>query len=132
MIEFVVLALVAAGAGWLARRKHRERTAAGPAPGIPCMARRRAGTGRWQAGRVDTDGGGARWSPRRGEPVPLDGARATGVRVPSVKEAISINHGSRIVTCLLPDGTRTEIAVMPLDLRELLTVVPEADGGETT
>lgn len=123
----VVVVLAAAGAGWLLRRKHLARTATGPVPGIPGMARRPAGEGRWRAGRVYADEGAARWVPQRGEPVPLPGGRATGVRVPSVKEGISINPGSRIVTCTYEGGGSIEIAVMPLDLRELLEAVGQTD-----
>lgn len=132
MIEYVVLAGAAAGTGWLMRRKHLSRRAVAPVPGIPCMARRPAGTGRWRSGRVYADRGVARWVPGRGEPVILTGGRAAGVRVPSVKEGISINPGSRIVTVgFAGEGGGMEIAVMPLDLRELLAAlgqdVPEAD-----
>lgn len=119
--------LAAAGAGWLLRRKHRARTAAGPVPGIPCMVRHPAGEGRWRAGKVYADQGVARWVPRRGEPVPLPGGRATGLRVPSVREGIAINPGSRIVTCAYEGGGSIEIAVMPLDVRELLAAVPQAE-----
>ncbi|MCJ0867894.1 hypothetical protein [Streptomyces sp. AP-93] len=134
MIEYVVLAGAAAAAGWLMRRKHLRRQAVGPVPGIPCMARQPAGTGRWRSGRVYADQGAARWVPGRGEPVTLTGARATGVRAPSVKEGISINPGSRIVTVEFAGDERgasggMEIAVMPLDLRELLAAVEQADGG---
>ncbi|MFE9562391.1 hypothetical protein ACFYM0_14940 [Streptomyces sp. NPDC006487] len=146
MIEYVVLAGAAAGTGWLMRRKHLRRRAVAPVPGIPCMARRPAGAGRWRSGRVYADRGAARWVPGRGEPVILTGGRATGVRVPSVKEGISINPGSRIVTCAFEDGGAgaagtagaagaaaaagaaggMEIAVMPLDLRELLAALGQA------
>lgn len=120
----------AAGAGWLLRRKHLQRRATAPVPGIPCMARHPAGAGRWRSGRVYADQGAPRWQPSRGEPVLLTGARATGVRVPSVKEGISINPGSRIVTCAYEGvAPGIEIAVMPLDLRELLEAVPEAAPG---
>ncbi|WP_407839369.1 hypothetical protein ACE1OC_28265 [Streptomyces sp. DSM 116496] len=134
MIEYVVLAGAGAATAWLMRRKHRSRQAGAPVPGIPCMARRPAGSGRWRSGRVYADQGAARWVPGRGEPVALTGARATGVRAPSVKEGISINPGSRIVTCEFPEGSgdggdgaggAMEIAVMPLDLRELLAALPE-------
>ncbi|MCX5378587.1 hypothetical protein [Streptomyces sp. NBC_00091] len=125
MIEFLFFALAAAGLGWLFRRKHRQRTAAGGPAGIPGMARIPAGEGRWRSGRVYAGQGAARWQPGRGSLVPLGGALTTGVRVPSVREGISINPGSRIVTCVLADGGTIEIAVMPLDLRELLEVLPE-------
>ncbi|MER7824491.1 MULTISPECIES: hypothetical protein [unclassified Streptomyces] len=127
MIEIVVGVLAAVGAGWLLRRKHRARTAAGPVPGIPCMVRIPAGEGRWRAGRVYGDQGAARWVPGRGAPVALPGARATGIRVPSMKEGISINPGSRIVACSYDGGGSIEIAVMPLDVRELLESVPQAE-----
>ncbi|MFD5147153.1 hypothetical protein [Streptomyces sp. NPDC058401] len=139
MIEYVFFAGAAAGTGWLMRRKHRRRQAGAPVPGIPCMARRPAGSGRWRSGRVYADQGAARWVPGRGEPVVLTGGRATGVRVPSVKEGISINPGSRIVTVTFEGdgggdgaGAAMEIAVMPLDLRELLTAVPQADPESTS
>lgn len=126
-----MVVLGAAGAGWLLRRKHRARTAAGPAPGIPCMARHPAGRGRWRPGRVYPGAGGARWVPGRGEPVLLSGGRATGVRVPSVKEGLAINPGSRIVDCAYDADGTMEIAVMPLDLRELLAVVaPPGDASD--
>ncbi|MFK0045581.1 hypothetical protein ACIQU4_15910 [Streptomyces sp. NPDC090741] len=128
------------------RRERRERIAAGTPDGIPCMARHPAGAGRWRMGRVFTGPGGARWVPRRGEPVPLPGGQATGVRAPSVREGISINPGSRIVACTYgPAGTgeagetggagadagTIEIAVMPLDLRELLAAVPPPDAADS-
>ncbi|WP_030291479.1 hypothetical protein [Streptomyces katrae] len=128
MTEFLALAAAAAGVGWLVRRRHRQRVAAGLPDGIPCMARHPAGAGRWRMGRVFPGPGGARWVPRRGEPVALSAGRATGVRAPSVKEGMSINPGSRIVTCTYGTGERggsIEIAVMPLDLRELLDAVPQ-------
>ncbi|MFD7095831.1 hypothetical protein ACWGVR_37450 [Streptomyces xanthophaeus] len=128
MIEIVVAVLAAAGAGWLLRRKHLQRAATGPVPGIPCMVRSPAGEGRWRPGRVYAEAGTARWVPQRGEPVELPGGRATGVRVPTVKEGIAINPGSRIVTCAYGDGAAMEIAVMPLDVRELLEAVPQAPG----
>ncbi|MFE2877128.1 hypothetical protein ACFXG6_22570 [Streptomyces roseus] len=118
------------------RRKRRERLAARTPDGIPCMARHPVGAGRWRVGRVLTGhGGGARWVPRRGEPVPLPAGRATGVRAPSVKEAMAINPGSRIVACTYGDGGAggsIEIAVMPLDLRELLAAVPRSDADADT
>ncbi|MCC0098418.1 hypothetical protein K7B10_27355 [Streptomyces flavotricini] len=130
MIEFLALAAAACGVGWLVRRKHLQRLAAGSPDGIPCMARHPAGTGRWRMGRVFTGPDAVRWVPRRGEPVPLQGGRATGVRPPSVKEAVSINPGSRIVSCTYGSAGAAgtiEIAVMPLDLRELLEAVPRAE-----
>ncbi|MET9691876.1 hypothetical protein ABZY81_25905 [Streptomyces sp. NPDC006514] len=127
MIEIVGVVLGAAGAGWLLRRKHRARLVAGPAAGIPGMGRVPAGEGRWRMGRVYVDQGAARWVPRRGESVALPGGRATGIRVPSVKEGISINPGSRIVTCAYDGGGSIEIAVMPFDVRELLEAVPQAE-----
>ncbi|MFD8979050.1 hypothetical protein [Streptomyces sp. NPDC059564] len=127
MIEFLLFALAAAGAGWLLRRKHRQRQEGGSPAGIPCMARRPAGEGRWRTGRVHVDQGAPRWQPGRGPAVPLTGARATALRPPSVREGISINPGSRIVACALEDGGTMEIAVMPLDVRELLEAVPRAE-----
>ncbi|KPI18495.1 hypothetical protein OV450_7918 [Actinobacteria bacterium OV450] len=133
MIEFLVAAAAVVGVGWLVRRKQRQRLAAGSPDGIPCMARHPAGAGRWRMGRVFTGPGAPCWVPRRGEPVPLPGGRATGVRAPSVKEGISINPGSRIVACTYGSGAdgaggggTIEIAVMPLDLRELLEAVPQS------
>ncbi|MEW2418762.1 hypothetical protein AB0953_34505 [Streptomyces sp. NPDC046866] len=125
MIELVVLLAGAVGAGWLIRRAHLRRVAAGPATGIPCMARTPAGAGRWRIGQVFAGPDGARWVPRRGESVDLAGGRATGVRAPSVKEGMSINPGSRIVACAYGGGGSIEIAVMPLDLGELLRAVPQ-------
>ncbi|CAM5426683.1 hypothetical protein SAVIM338S_02400 [Streptomyces avidinii] len=165
MIEYAVLAALAAATAWLMRRKHLRRQAGAPVPGIPCMARQPAGAGRWRSGRVYAGQGAARWVPGRGAPVLLAGGRPTGVRAPSVKEGISINPGSRIVTyayaapapadaasggtsaTAAADGadgadavTATdddaataaaiEIAVMPLDLRELLAALGHEEGAE--
>ncbi|WP_329194869.1 MULTISPECIES: hypothetical protein [unclassified Streptomyces] len=126
MFGFLFLAVVAAVTGWLVRRAQRRRAVAGSPAGLPCMARHPAGRGRWRSGRVYVDQGAARWRPRRGPAVDLTGARATAVRPPSVREGLSINPGSRIVTCTPAAGPAIEIAVMPLDLRELLAAVPEA------
>ncbi|MET9699752.1 hypothetical protein ABZY31_22905 [Streptomyces sp. NPDC006529] len=128
MIEFVCVLLVAGGAGWLVRRRLRRRAAAGPdaAPlGIPGMARLPAGQGRWRMGRVCGGPGEVRWVPARGEPVALDGVRSTGVRSPSVREGMSINPGSRILSCVHAGGT-ADIAVMALDLAELRGLVPQS------
>ncbi|MER5731858.1 hypothetical protein ABT084_26570 [Streptomyces sp. NPDC002138] len=129
MIEFVFMTLVAGGIGWLLRRKHLRRlAAAGPdaAPvGIPGMARLPAGEGRWRMGRVCGGPGAVRWVPARGEPVELTGVRSTGVRAPSVREGMTINPGSRILSCVYADGT-ADIAVMALDLAELRESVPHA------
>lgn len=125
MFGFLFLAVLAALTGRLVRRLQRRRAAAGSPTGVPCMARRPAGRGRWRAGRVEVDQGAARltW---RGPAVDLTGARATAVRPPSVREGLSINPGSRIVTCALPAGPAIEIAVMSPHLGELLAAVPEA------
>ncbi|MDJ0380036.1 hypothetical protein [Streptomyces sp. G-G2] len=126
-----VLASVVVGFGWLLRRKHLQRMAAGPAAnpvGIPGMARLPAGEGRWRMGRVCGGPEAVRWVPERGHPVDLSGARATGVRTPSVREAMVINPGSRILTCAYAGGA-AEIAVMALDLRELQESVPPAPEG---
>ncbi|MEU3408751.1 hypothetical protein ABZ766_33055 [Streptomyces sp. NPDC006670] len=129
MIEFLFFALVAAGTGWLLRRKHRQRVAAGPSAGVPGMARRPAGEGRWRPGRVSSDGGAPRWQPGRGPAVLLAGAREGSVRAPSVREGLVINPGSRIVACAAADGgPDVEIAVMPPDLPELLAAVPPVRG----
>ncbi|MFG2622357.1 hypothetical protein ACGFXC_32525 [Streptomyces sp. NPDC048507] len=127
MIELLLFVPVAAVAGWLLRREHRRRLAAGPPAGIPSMARRPAGAGRWRVGRVYGDGDAPRWQPARGAAVPLAGARPGTVRPPSVREGVSINPGSRIVTCAAADGgPDIEVAVMALDLREFLDAVPAA------
>ncbi|MFI9061692.1 hypothetical protein ACIGQE_07445 [Streptomyces sp. NPDC053429] len=127
MLGFLFLAVVAAVTGWLVRRVQRRRAAAGVPAGLPCMARHPAGRGRWRSGRVYVDQGAARWLPRRGPAVGLAGARTTGVRPPSVREGLSINPASRIVACTPAAGPAIEIAVMPLDLRELLAAVPQAE-----
>ncbi|MFD2119319.1 hypothetical protein ACFSNO_06880 [Streptomyces cirratus] len=126
MFGFLLFAVVAAVTGWLVRRVQRRRAKAGSPAGIPCMARHPEGRGRWRSGRVHVDQGAARWIPRRAPAVDLAGARATAVRPTSVREGLSINPGSRIVTCAPVAGPAIEIAVMPLDLRELLALVPEA------
>lgn len=118
-----ILATAAGGIGWLVRHRHLERLAAGPVGGIPCMVRLPAGTGRWRAGQVCGEAGDLRWEPARGGAVPLPGLAYTEVRAPSVREGMTINPGSRIVRCDTETGS-IEIAVMALDLAELLEVLP--------
>ncbi|MFF5803356.1 hypothetical protein [Streptomyces sp. NPDC012746] len=131
MIDDILTAVVAlagaAAAGWFLRRARARRAAAGPAAGIPCMARRPAGEGRWRPGRVHAVLGAPRFESRRGGAVPLGAVQAGGVRAPSVREGMSINPGSRIVTCAT-EGATIEIAVMALDLRELMELL---EGGPT-
>ncbi|MEV8536709.1 hypothetical protein [Streptomyces sp. NPDC051211] len=127
MNDYAILAILATsagGVGWLLRRKHLERVAAGPVGGIPCMVRSPAGQGRWRAGRVGGDAGGLWWEPARRAVVPLPGLAYTEVRAPSVREGMAINPGSRIVRCE-GDGGSIEIAVMALHLAELLKELPQ-------
>lgn len=100
------------------RRARARDSRHGPASGRP---------GPLEAGTGVRRGGRGPLGPPRGAALPLPGARATGLRVPSIKEGISINPGSRIVTCTYEGGGSIEIAVMPLDVRELLEAVPQAE-----
>ncbi|MFJ4867625.1 hypothetical protein [Streptomyces sp. NPDC088757] len=122
-----MLMALAAGAlvTWLVRRKVRQRTEGaerGDEIGVPCMLRHPAREGRWLRGRMRVGPSGMTWEPstRAGTAVSLPAElRQTGLRAPSLREAITINGGSRIVECASPEGT-VLIAVMPYEVEHVL------------
>ncbi|MFE6225403.1 hypothetical protein [Streptomyces sp. NPDC057854] len=70
---------------------------------------------------VGADAGAPVWKPSFGkrETVLPDDLRQVGVRPPSVREAMSVNPGSRIVECDSSTG-KILIAVMPLELDQVV------------
>ncbi|WP_078968532.1 MULTISPECIES: hypothetical protein [unclassified Streptomyces] len=122
-----VLTALAAGAlvTWLIRRKVRQRAedaGRGDEIGVPCMLRHPAREGRWLRGRMLIGPAGMTWEAgsRAGAAVSLPAElRRVGLRVPSLREAITINGGSRIVECASPEGT-VLIAVMPYEVEHVL------------
>ncbi|MEU9731423.1 hypothetical protein [Streptomyces sp. NPDC048002] len=76
---------------------------------------------RWKAGRLQVGAGPLTWKAsfgRQAAALPTD-LRRTGVRPPSVREAMGVNPGARIVECESHDGV-VLIAVMPEDLRHVI------------
>ncbi|MFC8171408.1 hypothetical protein ACFUJ0_06695 [Streptomyces sp. NPDC057242] len=125
MIE-ILMALAAGGlVTWLVRRKARQRVEeAGRGDGIavPCMLRHPAREGRWLRGRMLVGPAGMTWEPstRAGAAVSLPAElRRTGLRAPSLREAMTINGASRIVECASPEGP-VLIAVMPYEAEHVL------------
>ncbi|MCX4681907.1 hypothetical protein OG413_42670 [Streptomyces sp. NBC_01433] len=134
MIELVV-ALAAAGlTAWLVRRKLEQRAdsaAQGNVIKVPCLLRHPSIEGRWLRGRLLIGPSGMAWEPRTkaGAAVSLpDGLRRVSVRSPSLREAVKINGGSRIVECASPEGALL-VAVMPNELDHVLTAL-NSDGAE--
>ncbi|WP_424217485.1 hypothetical protein ACN20G_35560 (plasmid) [Streptomyces sp. BI20] len=113
--------------GRLLVRDRARRTALLPT-GVPGMARRPAGTGRWRPGLVAPGPDGAlRWIPDRGPATDLPPQVHWDPRTPTVREGITINPGSRVLRCAPaadPTTEQWELAVMPLDLRALTTLIP--------
>ena len=110
------------------RRKRRQRSdavAAGEPAGVPCMLKWAAQGARWRAGRLLVPGAGPLvWTPslRKSETELPAGLRRAEVRAPSVREALAINPGSRIVRCESSDG-EVLIAVMPDDLATVIAAL---------
>lgn len=93
---------------------------AGRPAGVPCMLKWSAQGSRWKAGRLLIGAGPLVWksSPGKREvTLPRDLAQA-GVRSPSLREGMTINPGSRIVTCE-SSGGEVLIAVMPTELHQV-------------
>ncbi|WP_234323049.1 hypothetical protein [Streptomyces bikiniensis] len=135
MIGIPMLLAAAALATWLVRRKARQRVEAagrGDGIGVPCMLRHPAREGRWLRGRMLVGPSGTTWAPstRAGAAVSLPAElRRTGLRAPSLREAITINGGSRIVECASPEGT-VLIAVMPYEVEHVLGALDAAPRAE--
>lgn len=131
MIDIVLSVGAAVLVGWLVRRKRRRRAdavAGGESVGVPCMVRWPGRRARWKAGRLVVGGVGPLvWKPAFGsrEVALPGGLRRAGVRTPSLREAVSINPGSRIVRCVSSDG-EILIAVMPEDLDRVIKALESA------
>ncbi|MFE4832661.1 hypothetical protein [Streptomyces sp. NPDC056672] len=126
MIELVIALAVAGLTAWLFRRKAKQRAASaaqGDVIKVPCLLRHPSLEGRWLRGRLLIGPSGMAWEPRTkaGAAVSLpDGLRQVSVRSPSLREAVKINGGSRIVECTSSEGALL-VAVMPNELDHVLT-----------
>ncbi|WP_229859666.1 hypothetical protein [Streptomyces poonensis] len=128
MIELVI-ALVAAGlVGWLFHRKAKQRAdsaAQGDVIEVPCLLMHPSVAGRWLRGRMVIGPSTTAWKPRTraGAAVSLPaGLRQVSVRSPSLREAVRINGGSRIVECTSSEGA-VLVAVMPNELEHVITAL---------
>lgn len=112
------------------RRKQQQRStavAAGEPAGVPCMLKWSAQGSRWRAGRLLVGAGPLVWKPSFGKQeavLPADLCQA-GVRSPSLREAVTVNPGSRIVECDSSDG-EVLIAVMPPELDHVIKALEGA------
>lgn len=128
VIELGFFAVLAALAGWLMRRRARQRSEAmadGEPAEVPCMLKWAALGSRWKVGRLlltGTDPLLRTSFPGRREVALPRGLRRTGVRAPSVREGLTINPRSRIVECESAEG-EVLIAVMPEDLEHVTEAV---------
>ncbi|MFE3516104.1 hypothetical protein [Streptomyces sp. NPDC059166] len=130
MIELTMGVVAAALIGWLMRRRQQQRSTAiadGKPAGVPCMLKWSAQGSRWRAGRLLISAGPLVWKPSFGTQeavLPADLCRA-GVRSPSLREAVAVNPGSRIVVCDSSDG-EVLIAVMPPELDHMIKALESA------
>ncbi|MEU6439913.1 hypothetical protein [Streptomyces sp. NPDC047046] len=133
MIELVVCLAGAALVGWLFRRavgRRADAAARGDAIKVPCLLRHPARQGRWLRGRLVISPAGVVWEARTraGAAVSLPGGlRWAGVRSPSLREAMKVNGGSRIVECTAPEGTLL-VSVMPHDLEHVRAALDRGTG----
>ncbi|TXS50124.1 hypothetical protein EAO77_27835 [Streptomyces sp. t39] len=101
------------------RRKHQQRStamAAGEVAGVPCMLKWPAQVSRWRAGRLLAGANPLIWKSTFGNQATLPAdLRKVGVRSPSLREAVAVNPGCRVVECNSSDG-EVLIAVMPSEL----------------
>lgn len=124
MIELALFATAAAVAGWLIRRKQRQRSAQIPAEkptDVPCMLKRQ---GRWRPGHLSIGTDPLVWEHalrKQRVALPTD-LRHVGLRRPTLREMLTINPGSRVVECKSIQGDFL-IAVMPDDLERVLRLV---------
>ncbi|WP_315904329.1 hypothetical protein [Streptomyces sp. ASQP_92] len=91
------------------------------------MLRWSAQGSRWKAGRLLIGAGALAWKPSLGKQetvLPADLCQA-GVRSPSLREAVAVNPGSRIVECDSSDG-EVLIAVMPPELDHVIKALESA------
>lgn len=112
------------------RRKRQQRStavAAGEQAGVPCMLKWSAQGSRWRAGRLLIGAGPLVWKPSFGKQeatLPV-GLRRTGMRSPSLREAVAFNPRSRILECESSDG-EVLIAVMPEELDHVIKALESA------
>lgn len=112
------------------RRKRQQRAAtlaAGKSAGVPCMIKWSAQGSRWRAGRLLIGADPLVWKPSFGKQavvLPADLCQ-TAVRSPSLREAVTINPGSRIVECDSSDG-EILIAVMPPEVDHVIKALKGA------
>ncbi|SBT88989.1 hypothetical protein GA0115233_100639 [Streptomyces sp. DI166] len=131
VIELAMCVAAAGLVGWLVRRKRQQRstaTAAGEPAGLPCMLRWSAQGARWRPGRLLIgEAGPLVWQPSWGkrEAALPAGLRQTGLRSPTMREAMGLNPRSRIVECESSEG-EVLVAVMPEDLDELIKALERA------
>jgi hypothetical protein len=139
VIELVGLVVAAGLTAWLFRRKVKQRAdsaAQGDVIKVPCMLRHSSLEGRWLQGRMLIGPSTMAWESRTkaGAGVSLPaGVRQVSLRSPSLREALKINGGSRIVECTSSEGA-VLIAVMPNELDHVLTALSRneatPDGGD--
>ncbi|MCX5396125.1 hypothetical protein [Streptomyces sp. NBC_00102] len=130
MFELVIGVVAAALVGRLMRRKQQQRStaiAAGEPAGVPCRLKWSAQGSRWRAGRLLISPGPLVWKPSLGSQeivLPAD-LRQAGLRSPSLREAVSVNPGSRIMECD-SSGGKVLIAVMPVELDHVIKALGSA------
>jgi hypothetical protein len=128
VIELVGLFVAAGLTGWLFRRKAKQRAvsaAQGNVIKVPCMLGHPSLAGRWLRGRMLIGPSTMAWEPRTraGAAISLPAElRQVSLRSPSLREAMKINGGSRIVECTSSEGA-VLIAVMPNELDHVLTAL---------
>lgn len=82
---------------------------------------------RWRAGRLLIGAGSLVWKPSLGKrqaALPAD-LRQSGMRSPSLREAVAFNPRSRVVECESSDG-KVMIAVMPEELDHVIKALENA------
>ncbi|MEW2634545.1 hypothetical protein AB0903_23625 [Streptomyces sp. NPDC048389] len=130
MVELVLFGALASLVGWLVHRKQRQRSSAATAKdetGIACMVKGGPGGARWRPGRLLTGAGPLAWKASwGGRTVVLPtGLRRTGLRPPSMREALGLNPRARIIECAAGDEV-VLIAVMPEELEPVVKALDSA------
>ncbi|MFC9063853.1 hypothetical protein N0X72_19860 [Streptomyces carpaticus] len=128
----IVMGLIAAGVtAWLFRRRvarRAEAAAQGDVIRVPCLLMHPGRPGRWLRGRLLIGPGTVEWkgSTRAGAALALPaGLRQVGMRSPSLREAMKLNGGARIVECASAEGA-VLIAVLPNELGHVLGALTRA------
>ncbi|MEW2065339.1 hypothetical protein AB0899_32075 [Streptomyces sp. NPDC007002] len=128
MIELVAVLAGGLMGWWLLRRKVRQRAssaAQGHSIKVPCLLRHPLFEGRWLRGRMVIGPSTMTWEPRTraGAAVSLPtGLQQVSLRSPSLREAMKINGGSKIIECTSSEGA-VLIAVMPNELGYILAAL---------